>query len=136
MKPSKFLIVVKWIYLCFVIVRNNWIRLKRYLVIDFTISMLTVGSNPEDIDFTFENLSGAFFTGVKKKLLPALGTSPAQSNDEHSYDMRQFYMHYERELLYRIIEMRCEVVSYDLILIMPFNNKFCSFLGNDSAWTS
>ena len=50
-------------------IRNNWFRLKRYLVIDFTKqeeALIASGQDPANLKVSFDAVKGIAFTGNTK----------------------------------------------------------------------
>lgn len=121
--------------------RNNWVRLKRYLEIDFTNQRRTdeaewAGLEKMQSSVSFENVSGDFFTGKKRIMLPS-SVQDLSSGETNSklYDTRQFFLYSDRKVLYRNIERRCEVRQIHLpVILFGLIAYIIYLLGHDFSW--
>lgn len=114
--------------------RNNWLRLKRYLTLDFTNQVASSTIIAENLSLT--DLKGNFFKGQRKILLPTSNQEALSCGGSKIYDTRQFFLHCDREVLYRRIELRCEVRGFLKMECVPrsVHKAYMYALGNDKIW--
>lgn len=105
--------------------RNNWFRLKRYIVIDFTkqLNERRGDDDPLNVEVSFDKMRGTSPTGARKILLPSEPTPSAYAGlSSRIYDTRNFFLSPKRLRLFRDIDKRCEVFCQALNILTHFQS--------------